>query len=143
MLTPVTKTFSVGEDLTEVHRMMEELETFCADQGFDDDLASLARLALDEVLSNVIRHGTPNGHPPATLVTFRADHAGFEFEVSDGCAPYNPLVRPDPNLDIPLIERKPGGLGVFLVKRLADDVRYEWRDGRNHLWFRKHFATAA
>ncbi|NDJ13692.1 MAG: ATP-binding protein [Acidobacteriia bacterium] len=61
----------------------------------------------------------------------------FEFEVSDACAEYNPLLRPDPNLDVPLLERKAGGLGVFLVKQLADEVEYARRDDRNHFWFRK------
>ncbi len=143
MSGPVTRTYSVGEDLTEVIRMTGELEAFCQELHLGDDLENVASLALDEVLSNVIRHGQRNGKPPATAVVFQADDTGFAFEVSDACLPYNPLVRPDPNLDIPLIERKPGGLGIFLVKKLADEVRYEHREGRNHLWFRKRFAPAA
>jgi sigma-B regulation protein RsbU (phosphoserine phosphatase) len=59
--------------------------------------------------------------------------------VSDSAGEYNPLARADPDLTLPLEQRRPGGLGVFLVKQLADEVSYERREGRNHLRFLKRF----
>ena len=137
MSMPLSSTVAVGEGLTEVVRVMHELEVMWRELGLDEEAGGAVSLALDEVLSNVIRHGQPTGEPPATSVTFRAEAGVFEFEVSDACAEYNPLLRPDPNLDVPLLERKAGGLGVFLVKQLADEVEYARRDDRNHFWFRK------
>lgn len=137
MSMPVTKTVAVGEGLPEVLRLMHELEVWWRELGLDEEVGSAVSLALDEVLSNVLRHGQPAGCPPAVEVTFRAGEGTFEFEVSDACAAYNPLLRADPNLDVPLMERKAGGLGVFLVKQLADEVEYARRDDRNHFWFRK------
>ena len=96
-----------------------------------------ASLALEELLSNVIRHGC--GPPSECDIRVRISllNGAYEIEVSDDAAPFNPLLYPPPNLDVPLAERTPGGLGIFLVKQLADDLHYEFRDGRNLVTFRK------
>ena len=97
------------------------------------------RKSWEEALSNVLRHSVSVGRPKEIRVTFEARATGFSFEVSDGAMAYNPLARPGPDVARPLAERRPGGLGVFLVKRLAGEVTYEHRDGRNHLRFLKRF----
>lgn len=98
-----------------------------------------ATLALEEILSNVIRHGCDPGRDYDIQVRISLLASGvYELEISDDAMPFNPLLRPDPNLDLPIEQRTPGGLGIFLVKQLADDLRYEFRDGRNILTFRKN-----
>ena len=47
--------------------------------------------------------------------------------------PYDPLAKPDPNTSLPLMERKKGGLGIFMVKKSMDDMTYEYKDGKNIL----------
>ena len=51
--------------------------------------------------------------------------------------PFNPLEREDPDVSLSARERKIGGLGIFMVKKSMDDVRYEYRDGKNILTIRK------
>ena len=46
---------------------------------------------------------------------------------------FDPLERPDPDVDAPIEEREIGGLGIFLTKKLMDEVKYERRDGKNTL----------
>ena len=55
----------------------------------------------------------------------------------DGGTPYDPLAKPDPNLKIPVKERKKGGLGFFMVKKSMDDISYEYKDGKNILTIKK------
>ena len=56
-----------------------------------------------------------------------------EIEISfiDSGKEYNPLAKPDPNTSLSLMERKKGGLGIFMVKKSMDDMTYEYRDGKN------------
>jgi serine/threonine-protein kinase RsbW len=136
---------SVHNDLKEVSRTSEILARFWAEHGLPPEPEMDASLALEEILSNVIRHGCKpkpeqdgehgRDYDIRVRISLRGD--GYELEISDDATPYNPLLRPDPNLDLPIEQRKPGGLGIFLVKRLADDLRYEFKDGRNILIFRK------
>ena len=52
--------------------------------------------------------------------------------------PYDPLARTDPDITLPVGERDVGGLGVFMTKKLMDDVLYEYRDGQNILTLKKN-----
>jgi serine/threonine-protein kinase RsbW len=132
-----TQTIRVANDLTEVSRLNELLSNLWMEKNLPPDLEMPAVLSLEEVLSNSIRHGCKGKQDAEIRVEFRFDPDAFEFIVSDNGIPYNPLLREDPDIHLPLEQRTPGGLGIFLVRKLADDVRYEFRDGRNHLLFRK------
>lgn len=83
----------------------------------------------DEVFSNICRYAYGAGAGDAS-VCFRFD--GEKNEVSltfrDRGIPYDPLESPEPDVTLSAEEREIGGLGIFLVKQLADGVRYE-RDG--------------
>ena len=95
-------------------------------------------VAIDEVLSNIAQYAYDSGkgtvtvrleserRPPAVRITF-IDHG----------KPYDPLTREDPDVALSAEERQAGGLGIFLVKKAMDDVRYEYRDGQNILTVRK------
>jgi anti-sigma regulatory factor (Ser/Thr protein kinase) len=140
---PYTQAIEVGDDLSEVGRVQEELSGLWERRGLPAEVEATVSLALEEVLSNVLRHGQGEKRSCEIRVTFQVDSAGFEFEVSDSAAEYNPLVRPDPDVSLPLEKRRPGGLGVFLVKRLADEISYSRSNGRNHLRFRKGFGDGS
>ncbi len=131
----------VRNDLQEVPRASQILIDFWAQHRLPGEFEMDATLALEEILSNVIRHGCEPGRDYDIRVRISIEHEAYELEISDDARPYNPLLRPDPDLDLPIEQRTPGGLGVFLVKKLADDLRYEFRNGRNILTFRKNLVT--
>ncbi len=141
-MTAATIEVSVRNDLREVSRTSEILSAFWAEHHLPAEAEMDATLALEEILSNVIRHGCDKGRDYDIRVRISLENASYELEISDDATPYNPLLRPDPNLDLPLEQRTPGGLGVFLVKQIADELHYEFQNGRNVLIFRKKIARA-
>ena len=52
--------------------------------------------------------------------------------------PYDPLAKDDPDVTLPAQERMIGGLGIFMTKKMMDDVAYEYKDGRNILTLKKN-----
>lgn len=52
---------------------------------------------------------------------------------------YDPLEKPDPDITLSAEERDIGGLGIFMTKKLTDDIRYEYKDGKNILITEKNF----
>ena len=56
---------------------------------------------------------------------------------ADRGTPYDPLARQDPDLSLPAEEREIGGLGIYMTKKLMDEVRYEYLDGQNILTLKK------
>ena len=58
----------------------------------------------------------------------------------DNGKPYDPLAREDPDVTLSAEERQIGGLGIYLVKKTMDDVKYEYKDGKNILTIKKNLA---
>jgi anti-sigma regulatory factor (Ser/Thr protein kinase) len=95
-------------------------------------------LSLDEVLSNIIEHGAPQGveqrHGFAeVIVAVHADRI-VTTVVDDGRS-FNPLLMRDPDVTSGLDDRDIGGLGIHLIKKLSSAVRYEHAGGVNRLTF--------
>jgi serine/threonine-protein kinase RsbW len=125
-----------------VRRVAEALDAFCADEQLPQEVAWRLRVALDEVVANVVAYGRPPTSDAGTLdVWFRRDGPVVEITVADDGPPFDPLERPAPDVTLPLEARQPGGLGIALVKSLMDDVSYR-RTTRNVLTIRKNIGTA-
>ena len=97
--------------------------------------AQLAIVA-DEVFSNIARYAyaQAGGHVAVRLAA--GEDITLEFE--DSGAPYDPLAKADPDLSLGLEEREVGGLGIFMVKNLADRVEYRREGHRNLLTIKKN-----
>jgi len=132
----VSEVLRVRNDLTEISRLQEVFAGLAEEWRLPSEIEFKISLALEEVLSNVLRHGCMPGAEHKIEVRLARDGEGIEFEVIDDGIAYDPLSRPDPDVTLPLDQRRPGGLGVFLVRKIADELRYERSEGRNHLFFR-------
>lgn len=113
-------------------RVAEALDGFCAAERLPDDTTWRLRVAVDEIVANIVAYGAAGGAIPTIDVAFRRNRDGVEVVVADDGPAFDPLARPDPDITLPLESRQPGGLGIALVKSLMDDVRYE-RTTRNVL----------
>jgi anti-sigma regulatory factor (Ser/Thr protein kinase) len=92
-------------------------------------------LMLEEILVNVFRYAYPTGETGEAAVGYISSPNGLRIEVCDSGRAFNPLEQAAPDLDLPLDERPIGGLGIFLVKSMADSVNYKRENGRNILSF--------
>ena len=140
MQPPITLTLDIKNELPEVKRATDALRDLWVKQKLPEDLEVRVTMCLEEVLSNVIRHGCEPGLNYDIKVHYTilaGAPGGIEVEVSDNARAFDPLTLPPPDLTVPLEQRRAGGLGVFLVRRMMDEVRYERRGDRNHFLFRK------
>jgi serine/threonine-protein kinase RsbW len=124
------KTIAVPATTAGVRDAAEAFEAFIAGREVPPDVRRHCLLALDELLSNVVRHGGPEGAAPI-LVSFAVLAEHLEVEIADASLPFDPLQQPAPDRTAGLEARPIGGLGIALVRATMADVRYERRDGRN------------
>jgi len=92
--------------------------------GFDDRDVYNIQLATDEAASNVIEHaytGIANGVFELSCGT---DNNAIRIIIVDHGAPFDPSDIPDPDIKADLSERKIGGLGIFLMRKLMDELHY-------------------
>ena len=97
-------------------------------------------LAVEEVFVNIASYAyqseTGFVHVKAEITE---DPNGVELTFIDSGMPYDPLAKADPDITLSAEERQIGGLGIFMIKKLVDDVRYSYEDGKNILVIRKNF----
>ena len=123
-------------DLAEVSRACRSAAGMAAEAGFPEETVLDLRLALEEVLTNAVRHGGIRDPEDRISVRLSCDEEGIEVEVRDPGAPFDPLEHPSPALERPLEERDPGGLGILLFRRVAREAQYRRESGENVLTFR-------
>jgi anti-sigma regulatory factor (Ser/Thr protein kinase) len=133
-----THRLSLARDIAEVARLVDWVTTCCAGAGLGGDFATRLSLALDEAVSNVIRHAFEGAPPPHRIeVWLEADAAGAAATVIDNGKPFDPTAAPMPETSLPVAEREPGGLGVLLLRAMVDRVIYSRVDGENRLRLEK------
>lgn len=132
---PAVQTLSVPGTMRGVGQAIEAFERFGRARDVPDGLAWRVKLALDEILSNVVRHGGLDERSPIDM-TFSFEAGVVGVEIVDAAAAFNPLLAPAPDASRPLAARTVGGVGITIVKGLMDETRYERRDGRNHFVMR-------
>ena len=97
-------------------------------------------VAIDELFSNIVKYGYVKQPGPVTVsVIARDDPHGVCIRFEDEGIPYNPLNKEDPDVSLSVEERGIGGLGIFLVKKTMDDIKYAYDNGKNILSITKYF----
>lgn len=95
-------------------------------------------IVADEIFTNIADYGYPAGGGEVEVsLEFDFDLDQLDITFADSGIPYNPLECAEPDVTSPLAERNPGGLGIFIVKKLMDTVEYRRENGRNILTARK------
>ena len=95
-------------------------------------------LAVEEIFVNIAHYAyDPNIGTATVRVDVLGDPPSVDITFIDNGIPYDPLAKQDPNVKLPARERKIGGLGIFMVKKNMDDVKYEYIDGHNILTMKK------
>jgi len=122
--------------VSEISRLVDRVEAFGAEAGLPPDVTFRLTLALDEVVSNVIRHGLRDRSDHSVSVSVRVADGMVTAIVEDAGVPFDPREAPVPNLDAPIEERTAGGLGVHLVKATMDEVEDRRAGDRNILTLR-------
>lgn len=95
-------------------------------------------LAVEEIFVNIAHYAYDPDIGTATVrVDVLGDPPSVDITFIDNGIPYDPLAKEDPNVRLPAKDRKIGGLGIFMVKKNMDDVKYEYIDGHNILTMKK------
>ena len=95
-------------------------------------------VAIDEIFSNIVKYGYAEKPGPVTLKFIEKDDPHRLYvRFEDEGMPYNPLTKEDPDVTLSAEERGIGGLGIYMVKKTMDDMRYKYENGKNILTIMK------
>ena len=95
-------------------------------------------LAVEEIFINIANYAYAPEIGKATVrVEVSNDPVAVTITFVDRGVPYDPLKKEDPDVTLSAEDRQIGGLGIFLTKKIMDDVSYEYKDGQNVLMLKK------
>jgi anti-sigma regulatory factor (Ser/Thr protein kinase) len=96
----------------------------CLSCGGDQDTCDVLELAVDEACTNVVLHGYADREPGPIVLTFRCEGGDAVVIIADHGQPFSPADAPSPDLESDWQERRIGGLGVYLIREMMDEVTY-------------------
>jgi anti-sigma regulatory factor (Ser/Thr protein kinase) len=129
----------LGNDLAELPAALDWLEATLRSAGVGETAVGELRLVAEEGLSNVIRHAYADAARHSIEVTVEIGGGEVRLVLRDDGRPFNPLAAPAPDLDGPIEQRPLGGLGILLLKSLADRADYRREGDANVLRLAKHW----
>ena len=127
---------SLSNSYEELPRLAKDVALFLQRQGFSSKTVFYAELALEEIVTNIIKYGFEDMAPHLINVFFEAERKEITIVCEDDGRAFNPLLAPKPNLDAPVLERKVGGLGIYLVREMMDAVVYRREGDKNYITMR-------
>jgi len=131
---------ALRNDASEISRLVDRIDAFGLEAGLTPDVTFRLALSLDEIVSNVIRHGFDDDAEHQILVTLAVTDGHVTATVVDDGSAFDPREAPLPDLDAPLEKRQAGGLGMHLVRETMDEIDYRREGGRNVLTVRTSVA---
>ena len=124
--------------LDSLAKIFEFIDLFAAQENIDDDTKRAFDLAVDELFTNTVRYHPSN--PNDVSIELRIENQTMFLRLTDfDVDPFDLTKKPDPDLTGSLKDRTPGGLGIYLGKKVVDDVQYHYLDRTSTITLKKKF----
>jgi serine/threonine-protein kinase RsbW len=112
------------------------VKQFTQKEGFDTELSSELELVAEEVIVNVVNYAYPQEKGDVEITLSMNDNI-FSFCVVDQGVPFDMTLAEDPDITLSIEEKEIGGMGIFFVKHIMDEIRYERKENKNILTLAK------
>ena len=120
--------------LDSLEKLMHFVSGFAGDHGFSKNRIAEIQLATEEALLNLFQYAYPGEHKGEVELTceMKSD-SELNIRIFDTGIPFDILSLSEPDLSCPLPDRKIGGLGCYLIRKMADEVHYRRQGDANIL----------
>jgi serine/threonine-protein kinase RsbW len=135
-----TRSLTIAANTASLHAATEFVRTGALEASLPETRIGELDLLVEEIFMNVCCHAYPDGRQGVVAFTYSVPAPGeLSLEVADQGPEFNPLMAAPPDLTLNLESRPIGGLGAFLMKRLAPSLTYR----RDRDWNRLTFGISA
>lgn len=132
----MTFRLSIPNTLAALAEAQERVDAFLSHHGVSFEAAYAVRLSIEELVSNIIRHGYDDLRPHEIGLHLDILPLGIELRIDDDGRPFDPnSLQPVP-VPASLDQAPTGGMGLALVKTIAGPIEYQRRESRNRVRLR-------
>lgn len=132
-LSGMKRTLTLHNDVRRIPELAAFVDALAAECALDPHLQAAVNLALEEAVTNVMMYAYPQGETGPVGISAERVGDRLVFTVVDSGVAFDPTAVPDADISLGVAERPIGGLGIYLVRRIMDAVRYERAGGQNVL----------
>ena len=126
------RTFS--RDLGELSNIVAFTDQLFAEEGIDSSMRNIVDLCVEELFVNMVKYNTET--QAEILIEMDVHDGGVKVSLTDyDVDRFDPREVPAVDVDAPLEDRTPGGLGLYLVLKMADSIHYEYRNRTSKITF--------
>ena len=124
---------TMGFEAADLPRIQSAIGEFSREQGWPPDIEFQVDLVLEELVLNVVNHGSRGGEGEINIELV-SDPEAVIIQIIDDGRPFDPLTdAPEPDTESGIEDRAVGGLGIHLVRTMMDDVTYRREENKNHM----------
>lgn len=117
---------TLTDDLADIARLAEKIGGVLEDNGVPTAEIARINLAIEELVTNVVRHGFGGGGKGNTVrVAVEVTEGIIVTTIEDQGPEFDPFARERADTSLPLEDREIGGLGIFLARECMDEVAYQ------------------
>ncbi len=120
---------STTDHLSQIREFTKSAAKQC---GFSEDVIGKIILAVDEACTNIIKHAYKYSNEGNINISVKFADSKFEIAITDEGIHFNPDTIPEPDIKEYYKQKKVGGLGVYLIKKLMDEVKYATLTGNKN-----------
>jgi len=124
---------TIGNALPSLPPLITTVNRFLEKHAIPHEAIYLANLAIEEIVTNIIKYGYDNTDHHTIAVNLTLLPNTIHLQLKDDGHPFDPLQTPEPDLNVPLAQRKVGGLGLHLIREMVSHIAYRREDGINIL----------
>ena len=131
------KTITLANDIAEISRLNQFVEEMEEEFSLAPDITFNLNLVLEEAVVNIINYAYPKEEHQFIYISAKRYENSIVIVLTDSGKEFDPTLAPEADITLSAQEREIGGLGIFLIRHIMNEVKYERIDGKNILTMEK------
>lgn len=127
----------LANEISEISRLNGFIEEIGEEFGLTPDVVFNLNLVLEEAVVNVINYAYPKEDHQWIYLSAKLQDGTIILVLTDTGKEFDPTMAPEADITLSADEREIGGLGIFLIRQIMNEVKYERIDGKNVLTLEK------
>ena len=127
------KKLVLKNEISEISKLAAFIEELGEELDLTPDLVFNLNLVLEEAVSNVILYAYSKGEQQEISLSANVSDNNLVFVLTDSGKEFDPTQAPDADITLSAEERQIGGLGIFLIRQIMNQIEYQRIDGKNVL----------
>lgn len=131
------KEITIKNQISELERVNQFIDEIAEELGLDMELQMNLNLVMEEMVSNIIFYAYPEGKTADIELAAESHGKELTFVLTDCGKMFDPTAKEDADPDVNPMDRDIGGMGIYIVKNIMNEVTYQRLEGKNLLTMKK------